>query len=700
MAEYGMVFPASTIAQKLKETNLQQTGRKTWPEFSLQNQLMGQAVQEELTQQFGQQMGQAYNVFQAQQQQLAGSALGAGARGYLQNQLSQATEQAYAAAGAELQGQRQQVEEYVAAGEEQIQGALMQQADMTKQYIDSHLDYLDWLWEQNPQQFADEVWGRFTKVAESEALTDFEVDRLRQLTADLSDKDFLRLRELQRKGEGHRSEAWEGYVQGYLAEEADVKRINDRFSQITSGGSVHNYKNTRLDSIKSDQDVLGPGKPFEGYSDAERIELYHLIREYQEVMAQGRSDAYFEAIKRGENALIGRTAKEEKEMQTLIGKSEAGQQLDKKQKAELEGLLSKQRGDFLSPSEREELQKLEGKIKGGYNAKGEIEGLGKDTDRYNELVAMSKGGNIEQKRQLKSRQELLTGEGGLYQWNEETGEYDMTMAGLDFFSQIQNANIGENTFGQFLSETNPDLLEWSQSSNPYDFTFSGMYQDEEGNWQFPGSQKGSFRTMMGLASTEDTWAFAKRFGGMSEEQITKMYDRFETAFKEIGQYMSGTETKNYMREVQRFTSDLNGLIDDLGITADFERDLGMSMDQFSNAVQDMFTYVKTTGELNREAAGKFFSNLAGGTLAGVSVGGMLPGGPVTTIGGAIVGSLIGLGMGIAEATKTVKKGNELNNKIADLTDQWYRGMLNSLVNYSLQQQKQAEIDFNKQIRQF
>lgn len=150
-----------------------------------------------------------------------------------------------------------------------------------------------------------------------------------------------------------------------------------------------------------------------------------------------------------------------------------------------------------------------------------------------ELLYDEEGNPVLGERRLKARDELfnasydevLDDEGNLV-GKDWTGFVDdqgnLTLKGVDFYDQIENAMATEGgySFGEYLSDTNPDLLDWANSYNPYDYTDAG-------------TNAGTFKTMTGRMSTDYLYSFAERFGGMSEKEINNLYSSFQESSQQL-----------------------------------------------------------------------------------------------------------------------------------------------------------------------
>lgn len=306
-------------------------------------------------------------------------------------------------------------------------------------------------------------------------------------------------------------------------------------------------------------------------------------------------------------------------------------------------------------------------------------------------------------KRLLTREELMTPsftltEDGTKEW---TSLYDdqgnLTVKGLDFFDQMQNQNVTANSFGSYLAgdaykdesaadaRRRQELLNWSQSYNPYDYTFAG-------------TNKGTFKTMMGLSSMDNEYAFAERFGGFTKSEIDSMYNDFSNAVNELS--TASKSAKSSTKEINNLITEVEKLATDLGIEADFNFDaLKSEAEAYINATK---THGDLTGDWFGGVGGTTVGGAATGTGVGASVGSVVPvvGTGLGAAVGVAVGTTIGLIGGIIKSSIDVSKAKKKNTEMAKQSKEMYMELLNNMVNYSMAKQKQAQIDFSKQINQF
>ena len=333
--------------------------------------------------------------------------------------------------------------------------------------------------------------------------------------------------------------------------------------------------------------------------------------------------------------------------------------------------------------------------------------------RYTNEVK-DEAGNLTGERELKSWEEIanygayeeITDEFGntKKQW---TGLYDesgnLTIKGADFFDQMINQLAHEGrgiSFGQWLAENNQELYDWSQSYNPYDYT------EAESNL-------GSFKTMVGLTSTDEKYTFMERFGGLSKSEVDKMYSDFTSKLTKLNSKVtksSGRDAKEITNDFTDLTAEIGKLTDQLGITADIENDLGMSLDDLGKYLANNASDAVSNGDiwlrgiLNTAVATGAIA-LSGwkiGTIIGTTAGtGMLPG-PGTAAGaagggaaGAIIGAIAGLILGVGTSINKSEQTKAQNRELAQASRDAYDDLVTTLITYSQNKQRQAQIDYYK-----
>lgn len=174
---------------------------------------------------------------------------------------------------------------------------------------------------------------------------------------------------------------------------------------------------------------------------------------------------------------------------------------------------------------------------------------------------------------------------------------NLTQFGTDFYKQMLNQNAYEGntelSFGRWLANTDKDLYDWSQSYNPYDFTGAG-------------TNLGSFKTFVGIGSTEETYKFIDAFSGMNEEQVNDMFSNITKKAEEIGKNISdkygvsdlrrGKDSEKIIAQYNDLINDVRDIFDRMGVTEDFEKETGIKFSELADVMQE---YVNTADKNNK-----------------------------------------------------------------------------------------------------
>lgn len=258
---------------------------------------------------------------------------------------------------------------------------------------------------------------------------------------------------------------------------------------------------------------------------------------------------------------------------------------------------------------------------------------------------------------------------------EWTGLYDdqgnLTVKGADFFDQMLNELAYEGrglSFGEYLKTENPELYDWAQSTNPYDFA-----PDKSGT----STNLASFRTLFGMTSTDEEYRFIERFGGYTHEEVDQMLKNFTDKADELVKALNSTsgvkDGYSISHSVRDLTNEIGILMDDLGIRKDFEEESGISISELGETFARYASNTESTGELFGEA----FLQGALGTASGAATGATI-GGPV----GAVVGGIVGALGSIFNQKQKGEQISKKNTSYAIMASDKYLQLINSLVAYT------------------
>lgn len=302
--------------------------------------------------------------------------------------------------------------------------------------------------------------------------------------------------------------------------------------------------------------------------------------------------------------------------------------------------------------------------------------------RYTKEVK-DEAGNPTGERELKSWEEIANYGAyeeveGKKQW---TGLFDnsgnLTIKGVDFYDQMINQLAYEGqgiSFAQWLAGNDEKLYEWSRSYNPYNYTEAG-------------TNLGSFKTMVGLTSADEKYTFMERFGGLSKSDVNNMYSGFTNKLNELNKKISsssGKDSKQIASEFTGLTAEIGKLTKQLGITADVENELGMSLDDLGKYLANNASAAVSKGDIWLQGVQTALTSVGSGAVIGAKAGG-----GKGAIAGAIVGAIVGSAFAALEAEGTKDQNKELAKASRDA----YDNLVTTLITYSQNKQREAQINY-------
>lgn len=300
--------------------------------------------------------------------------------------------------------------------------------------------------------------------------------------------------------------------------------------------------------------------------------------------------------------------------------------------------------------------------------------------------------------------DTYTDENGI-EHKEWTGLFDdqgnLTIKGADFYDQMMNQLVSEGrgtSFGEWLYNTDEDLFNWSKSYNPYNYTEDG-------------SNLGSFKTMVGLTSTDEKYSFIERFGGLSKGELDSMYKTFVDKAAELDTKVNdskGRNSKEITEEFSSLTSQVYDVAKRLGIAEDIENEMGMSFDDLAEQMSAIASSSKSYGDIWGESllsalgAGIGYGGVAkttGAVIAGkaaTAAGTKLlgaAGGPVAAVIVAAVAAVAAIATGADTGSKLKSQNVELAKQARDA----YDNMITTLVKYSESKRRRSQFDYQNNI---
>lgn len=285
---------------------------------------------------------------------------------------------------------------------------------------------------------------------------------------------------------------------------------------------------------------------------------------------------------------------------------------------------------------------------------------------------------------------------------EWTGMFDkdgnLTVRGVDFYDQMFNAASGTKvslpfTFDTWLRENDEDLYQWSHEYNPYDYTLAG-------------NNFGSFKTMVGMTSTDYDYSFKERFGGFTENQLNNIFSKVETKATELANTITnqnGVNTKDTIKSYEGLLEEVKTLLTDLDLLEDFEQS-GFSFNDFAQELSIRAASSKTEGDLWAEGVGKTLGTIGTGTAAGTAVSGTVAGAVALALGpagivpavaiaalGPMVSAVASTVGGIISSIVNAANAHENNRQIATDVKNQFSNLMNQLITYRQSKRRELEI---------
>ena len=261
--------------------------------------------------------------------------------------------------------------------------------------------------------------------------------------------------------------------------------------------------------------------------------------------------------------------------------------------------------------------------------------FGDDTEtqaRYNELVALEEEGKLSPEQEaelkelrasyyrLKSEQELTT-PAYVEEVDPETGEKfkhwtsivddqgNLTEAGINYYDFLENYAATRQGAGpsweQYLSETNPELLDWAKTYNPY------LAGTEDPFWA------GTMRTAHGTVSNDYKYTFLERMGGLSSKQI-------DSVFGDINKLTNKSIDDINVNDVKGFISQYKKLAEQAGLESVDWDALDKQADVYLQQIKDYEKEIKSA---------KIGAGVGGAVIALLVIG--LAAATIATGGGAM-----------------------------------------------------------------
>lgn len=310
--------------------------------------------------------------------------------------------------------------------------------------------------------------------------------------------------------------------------------------------------------------------------------------------------------------------------------------------------------------------------------------FGDDTEtqaRYNELVALEEEGKLSPEQEtelkqlrasyyrLKSEQELTT-PAYVEEVDPETGETykhwtsivddqgNLTEPGINYYDLLENYAATRKDAGpsweQYLSETNPELLDWAKTYNPY------LAGTNDPFWA------GTMRTAHGTMSNDYKYTFLERMGGLSSKQIDSVFD-------DINKFTNKSIDDINVNDVKGFISQYRKLAEQVGLEKVDWDSLDKQADVYLQQIKDYEKEIKSA-KIGAGVGGAVIALLVIGMAAATIATG---GGAAAALGAA--GTAAGAGGFTSAIMNSVDAIEALENDKKAQEDLLKKEYLNSLV---------------------
>ena len=305
--------------------------------------------------------------------------------------------------------------------------------------------------------------------------------------------------------------------------------------------------------------------------------------------------------------------------------------------------------------------------------------------RYDELTSLEEAGTLSPEQEtelkqlrasyyrLKSEQELTTPE-YVEEVDPETGETykhwtsivddqgNLTEAGINYYDFLENYAATRKDAGpsweQYLSETNPELLDWAKTYNPY------LAGTKDPFWA------GTMRTAHGTMSNDYKYTFLERMGGLSSKQI-------DSVFGDINKLTNKSIDDINVNDVKGFISQYRKLAEQAGLEKVDWDALDKQADVYLQQIKDYEKEIKSA-KIGAGIGGAAIALLVIGMAAATIATG---GGAAAVLGAAgTAGGAGGLTSAIMNSVDAIEALEDDKKAQEDLLKKEYLNSLVTMVN--------------------
>ena len=305
--------------------------------------------------------------------------------------------------------------------------------------------------------------------------------------------------------------------------------------------------------------------------------------------------------------------------------------------------------------------------------------------RYDELTSLEEAGTLSPEQEtelkqlrasyyrLKSEQELTT-PAYVEEVDPETGETykhwtsivddqgNITEPGINYYDLLENYAATRQGKGpsweQYLSETNPELLDWAKTYNPY------LAGTKDPFWA------GTMRTAHGTMSNDYKYTFLERMGGLSSKQI-------DSVFGDINKLTNKSIDDINVNDVKGFISQYRKLAEQAGLEKVDWDALDKQADVYLQQIKDYEKEIKSA-KIGAGIGGAAIALLVIGMAAATIATG---GGAAAVLGAAgTAGGAGGLTSAIMNSVDAIEALEDDKKAQEDLLKKEYLNSLVTMVN--------------------
>ena len=262
---------------------------------------------------------------------------------------------------------------------------------------------------------------------------------------------------------------------------------------------------------------------------------------------------------------------------------------------------------------------------------------------------------------------------------------NLTLAGRSFFEQMEyDELLRENSFSNYLSETDKELYDWARSNNPYDYAPNALGES---------TMAGTFNKMTGRESSDEVFTAADSFAGMTEGTISDLFGKTNAALENLTDALDSGEGVD--KAQSEFSSEIVNLISTLGLDGSIMDELkskGYDYNTIDEYINDVVNYysnntVDPTGQNIADIFGYTVSYAGTGAMAGSVVT------PIGTAVGGLIGGIIGLGGGVIKSVMNTREAKKENQRVNEEVKNRYAELVSLLVNYASSEHDRIEKEF-------